>query len=182
MTRQKLSPPHPALHQLLPSAPPHFLSAPCPTPSWLILLSLRASSGLGGRVKLTPSLTLNRRLWPHCSCNAAATEGTAGSPVVTRAEASEGTQKRKLYTSGKFLKLPSECPRILLVNNSPPAPAPAPALTHRTCPHHMATSLPPLAPGPPKAPTSNSQVGREGQGSKFVATHPVTLRLTQGPS
>ena len=115
-----------------------------------------------------------------CSYNAAPPEGTAGLLVVTRAEAFEGTQKRKRYASGKFLKLPRECPRTLLVHYSPPAPAPA--LTHRTCPYCMATSLPPLAPGPPKAPTSNSQVGREGQGSKFVAIHPVTLQLTQGPS
>lgn len=33
-------------------------------------------------------------------------------------------------------------------------PAPASTLTHRTCPHHMATILSPLVPGPPKPPTS----------------------------
>ena len=97
--------------------------------------------------------------------------------------------KYKVTLNGRTYEIEVEAGKAMLLDEyeaiapaAPAAPAPAPALTHRTCPHHMATSLPPLATGPPKAPTSNSQVGREGQGSKFVATHPVTLRLTQGPS
>lgn len=181
MTRQKLSPP---LSGFAPTI--SFRSSPFPITSLPNTLLAHPSQPAGLiRVRRQSQAHAQSDSEPQalatlCSYNAAPPEGTAGLLVVTRAEAFEGTQKRKRYASGKFLKLPRECPRTLLVHYSPPAPAPA--LTHRTCPYCMATSLPPLAPGPPKAPTSNSQVGREGQGSKFVAIHPVTLQLTQGPS